>query len=117
MTVRAKKTKDYCDIQIRKCGRFNPETQVYDSCGAYYPLSSVIGLRLEKTEYDINPDRWEEEIIQTLLHEVNHWASFLFLKRRDWERIAISCLGVSQDDRLIEKIADYPLCHEKPYSR
>ena len=109
MKTKRRQTLHYCDIQIRKCGlRYLANGYVSTNWGMYYPCSSVIGLFMLEEECKITPD-WENQIIQSLLHEINHWATFLLLDRHQWYVMDEGNKGLRYEDQLLERIANYSL--------
>lgn len=101
-------TKDFCDVHIRKntISTYNGITHYRH--GMYFPRTSIVGLKMPAYECLNHPD-FENRILETLLHEINHWATYLFLDRADWILMARGFRGRKHDDRLVEKIANWPL--------
>ena len=82
---------------------YKPTT--YSVCGAFYWRSKRIALR---------GNSWAtfEEIVDTLIHEINHWASSLGLTEKETQNICITVLNQSVQrkpypERITERQADW----------
>ena len=105
-------TEGFCDVQIRKNTISTSNGVIRYRYGRYYVRTSVVGLRMPNHAVLNNPDTYEATIIRTLLHEINHWASYLYMDRADWYSASRGWKGIPHDDRLIEQIANWPLDKE-----
>ena len=106
MKTESWKTRPTCDrVHIRKNNSTNRKKY---HTGRYYARSSTIGLRLDaynvrKMEKIIDI---ETQIAKTLLHEVTHWAQYLFLIRSDWYSMSASWDNITHNERVVEKMAN-----------
>lgn len=108
MKTKATKTKDQPEVRIRAC----PGRSGFYHPGAYYSRTSTIGLRLEKNTIEkknMTDDQIEGKILNVLLHEVNHWATFLFLDRLGWVQVSHAMGYRKHSERMVERIAEWPL--------
>ena len=101
------KTRTTCDrVAIRK-NRHQYNTYVI---GKYFTRTSTIGLRLQPDgAIKLSLKREEDAdtiVAKTLLHEVTHWAQYLYMDRYQWCECSRGWQGIPHGQRLLEKIAE-----------
>lgn len=100
--TKALTTRATCDrVGIRKNNSYTNSKHYY--FGRYYPKSGTIGLRLLPHDRSW---RYEGVVCETLLHEVTHWAQYLFLEREEWYDVSDGWQGIPHPERLIERMAE-----------
>ena len=99
--VAATKTRSTCD---RVAIRANLTRRHRYASGMYYVRTSTIGLRFMPRLAQEHP-RHEDEICRTLLHEVTHWAQYLFLDRAQWPTRSM-LRDIPPSVRVVERMAE-----------
>ena len=101
MRTRATTTRNTCD---RVAIRANRQGRTRYAFGVYYVRTSTIGLRYQRELASQRPAH-EDYICRTLLHEVTHWAQYLYLDRDQWPTKGMM-RGVPPSKRIVERMAE-----------